>query len=88
MILYEGPLALSPSHLEMFTLSRVHVRVQRRLDSCHVKISTNEIALFSHRVCEDFWLSDLRWTQKHSENMCYGRYYNYLIISRRLLTLA
>jgi hypothetical protein len=27
MILYEEPLALSPSHLEMFTLSRVHVRL-------------------------------------------------------------
>jgi hypothetical protein len=24
MILYEGPLSPSPSHLEMFTLSRVH----------------------------------------------------------------
>jgi hypothetical protein len=29
MILYEGPLALSPSHLEMFTLLCVHVRVTK-----------------------------------------------------------
>jgi hypothetical protein len=42
---------------------------QRRLDSCHVKISTNEIALFFHRVCEDFWPSNLHWTQKHSKNI-------------------
>ena len=42
---------------------------QRRLDSCHVKISTNEIALFSHRVCEDFWPSNLHWTQKYSKNI-------------------
>ena len=39
---------------------------QRRLDSCHVKISTNEIALFFHRVCDYFWPSNLHWTQKHN----------------------
>ena len=33
----------------------------RRLDSCHVKRSTNEIALFSHRVCEDFWPSKFKF---------------------------
>ncbi len=27
---------------------------QRRLDNCHVNISTNEIALFSRRICENF----------------------------------
>ena len=38
---------------------------QRRLDSCHVNLSTNENALFSNPACEDFEQTNSPKTKKY-----------------------
>ena len=56
---------------------------QRRLDSCHVNFSTNQIALFFTHLGWDFCLENLHRTEKTSKNI---HKYSYICIKKELWT--